>query len=46
MSFLRDLFGIPANLKRIADASERIARATEAMQKKYAPPQPPDPRYK
>jgi hypothetical protein len=39
VNFLRDLFGIPANLKRIADA-------TEAMQKKYAPPQPPDPRYK
>jgi hypothetical protein len=38
MSLLRDILSIPANLRRIADA-------TEAMQKKYAPPAPPDPRY-
>lgn len=38
MSFFRELLSIPANLRRIADA-------TEAMQKKYAPPAPPDPRY-
>lgn len=36
--FLRDLFAIPANLRRIADA-------TEALTRKYAPPAPPDPRY-
>jgi hypothetical protein len=36
--FLRDLFAVPANLRRIADA-------TEALSDKYAKPAPPDPRY-
>jgi hypothetical protein len=36
--FLRDLFAVPANLRRIADA-------TEALSQKYAPPAPPDFRY-
>lgn len=38
MSFLKDLLAVPANLRR-------IAAATESLAKKYAPPAPPDLRY-
>lgn len=45
MSFLRELLSIPRNIRRLADSSERIAQATEALKHKYASPAPPDPRY-
>jgi hypothetical protein len=38
LTFLRDLLAVPKNLRRMADA-------TEALSKKYAPPTPPDVRY-
>lgn len=38
LTILRDWLMLASNIRRIADN-------TAALQQKYAPPQPPDPRY-
>lgn len=39
MQVLKDFLAIPGNIRRIAEAIEALTR-------RYAPPAPPDPRYK